>query len=137
MEKAAGIKIDQVLIGSCTNGRISDLRVAGKILEGQKAAPRVRLLISPPTPGIYHQAVQEGLVKIFLEAGGVILPPSCGACFGGHLGVLASGERCVATTNRNFKGRMGHPESEVYLASPAIAAASAIAGEIVLPSDQL
>jgi 3-isopropylmalate/(R)-2-methylmalate dehydratase large subunit len=134
VEKATDIKIDQVLIGSCTNGRISDLRVAGRILKGAKAAPHVRLLISPPTPKIYYQALQEGLIQIFLEAGGVILPPSCGACFGGHLGVLARGEKCVATTNRNFKGRMGHPESEVYLASPAVAAASAIEGKIALPS---
>lgn len=134
VEKATDIKIDQVLIGSCTNGRISDLRVAGKILKGAKAAPHIRLLISPPTPKIYYMALQEGLIQIFLEAGGVILPPSCGACFGGHLGVLAKGEKCVATTNRNFKGRMGHPESEVYLASPAVAAASAIEGKIALPS---
>ena len=134
VQEASGIKLDQVFIGSCTNGRIGDLRQAARILKGKKAAPHVRLLISPATPEIYRQALEEGLLKIFVEADGVILPPSCGACFGGHLGILAKGEVCLSTTNRNFKGRMGHPDSEVYLTSPAVAAASAVRGEITHPS---
>lgn len=134
VKEVEGTKINQVFIGSCTNGRIGDLRVAAKILKGRKADPRIRLLISPATPKIYRQALEEQLLKIFIEAGAVILPPSCGVCFGGHLGILAKGEVCLATTNRNFTGRMGHPESKVYLASPAVAAASAIRGQITHPS---
>ena len=130
------IGIDQVVIGSCTNGRIEDLRIAAKILKGKKVNSRVRTLIMPATPQIYHDALKEGLFEIFLTAGAIISPPTCGPCLGGHMGILAEGERCVSTTNRNFVGRMGHPKSEVYLASPAVAAASAIKGKIIDP-DQL
>ena len=135
VSKAGKVKIDQSLIGSCTNGRIEDLRVAAKILKKRKAAPHVRLIIAPATPLIYRQAMQEGLLEIFMKADAVISPPSCGACLGGHLGILAAGERAVATTNRNFVGRMGHPKSEVYLASPAVAAASAVLGRIASPEE--
>jgi len=135
VSKAGNIKIDQSLIGSCTNGRIEDLRVAAVILKKRKAASTVRLIVVPATPDIYKQAMKEGLIEIFLNAGAVISPPSCGACLGGHLGVLAEGERAVATTNRNFVGRMGHPQSEVYLASPAVAAASAVLGRIASPTE--
>ncbi len=127
------IKIDQVVIGSCTNGRISDLRMAADILVGKKVA--VRTLIFPATQAIYLQALEEGLIRIFINAGCAVSTPTCGPCLGGHCGILAGGERCVATTNRNFVGRMGHTESEVYLASPTIAAASAIAGKIASPYD--
>ena len=130
-----GIKIHQVVIGSCTNGRIEDLRLAAKILAGRKVADGVRCLILPATPGIYRQAMDEGLFAIFLDAGAVISPPTCGPCLGGHMGILAAGERCVSTTNRNFLGRMGHRESEIFLASPATAAASAVAGEVASPAE--
>jgi 3-isopropylmalate/(R)-2-methylmalate dehydratase large subunit len=129
------IEIDQVIIGSCTNGHLDDLRVAAKILKGKKVAPHLRLIIIPATQEIYHQAMKEGLFEIFLSAGAVISPPTCGPCLGGHMGVLAGGERALATTNRNFRGRMGHAESEVYLASPAVAAASAIRGRICHPEE--
>jgi len=127
--------IDQSVIGSCTNGRISDLREAAKVLEGKKRAPNVRLIIIPGTPTVYRQALDEGLFQIFLDAGAVISTPTCGPCLGGHMGVLAEGERAVSTTNRNFVGRMGHPKSEVYLSGPAVAAASAIMGKIAGPAD--
>lgn len=132
-EISKDIFIDQVYIGSCTNGRIEDLRLAAKILKGQKVHPDVRLIVTPATPKTYMEALKEGLIEIFLEAGASITPPSCGPCLGGHLGVLAEGERAVATTNRNFVGRMGHPKSEVYLANPAVAAASAVLGRIAAP----
>jgi len=135
ISKAGQVKIDQSLIGSCTNGRIEDLRIAAQILKNRKAAPGVRLIVVPATPFIYKQAMQEGLLEIFMDADAVISPPSCGACLGGHLGILAEGERSVATTNRNFVGRMGHPKSEVYLASPAVAAASAVLGRIASPEE--
>jgi 3-isopropylmalate/(R)-2-methylmalate dehydratase large subunit len=135
ISQAGEVKIDQSLIGSCTNGRIEDLRVAAGILKGRKAAPHVRLIVVPATPFIYRQALQEGLLEIFMDAGAVISPPSCGACLGGHLGILAEGEKSVATTNRNFVGRMGHPRSEVYLAGPAVAAASAVLGRIASPEE--
>ncbi len=135
ISKAGNVKIDQALIGSCTNGRIEDLRIAASILKKRKAASSVRLIVVPATPDIYKQAIKEGLIEIFLNADAVISPPSCGACLGGHLGVLAEGERAVATTNRNFVGRMGHPKSEVYLAGPAVAAASAILGRIASPEE--
>jgi 3-isopropylmalate/(R)-2-methylmalate dehydratase large subunit len=135
VSKAGNVKIDQSLIGSCTNGRIEDLRIAAQILKNRKAASHVRLIIVPATPFIYKQALQEGLLEIFLNAGAIISPPSCGACLGGHLGILAEGERAIATTNRNFVGRMGHPKSEVYLASPAVAAASAVLGRIASPAE--
>lgn len=135
ISQAGEVKIDQSLIGSCTNGRIEDLRVAAGILKGRKAAPHVRLIVVPATPFIYRQALQEGLLEIFMDAGAVISPPSCGACLGGHMGILAEGEKSVATTNRNFVGRMGHPRSEVYLAGPAVAAASAVLGRIASPDE--
>lgn len=132
---AGNVKIDQSLIGSCTNGRIEDLRIAAQILKGRKAATMVRLIVVPATPAIYRQALQEGLLETFMEAGAIISPPSCGACLGGHMGILAEGERAIATTNRNFVGRMGHPKSEVYLANPAICAASAVLGRIASPEE--
>ncbi len=135
ISQAGNVKIDQSLIGSCTNGRIEDLRIAAQILKNRKAAPHVRLIVVPATPLIYKQAMAEGLLDIFMDAEAVISPPSCGACLGGHLGILAEGERSVATTNRNFVGRMGHPKSEVYLASPAVAAASAVLGRIASPEE--
>ena len=124
------IKIDQVFIGSCTNGRIEDLRIAASVLKGRKKHKDIRLIIIPATRRIYRQAIQEGLMEIFIEAEAAISTPTCGPCLGGHMGVLAEGERCIATTNRNFVGRMGHPKSEVYLSNPAIAAASAVLGRI-------
>ncbi len=127
------IRIDQAVIGSCTNGRISDLEIAAKILKGHKVADKLRLIILPATPAIYHEALKRGYIETFLEAGAVIAPPTCGPCLGGHMGVLAPGEKAISTTNRNFRGRMGHVESEVYLSNPAVAAASAIAGKIVSP----
>ena len=135
ISQAGNVKIDQSLIGSCTNGRIEDLRIAAGILKNRKASSGVRLIVVPATPFIYRQALQEGLLEIFLNADAVISPPSCGACLGGHLGILAEGERSIATTNRNFVGRMGHPKSEVYLASPAVAAASAVLGKIASPEE--
>jgi len=130
-----GINIDQVVIGSCTNGRIDDLEAAAKILEGNKVSRNTRCIIIPATPKIYRQAMREGFFDVFLDAGCIISPPTCGPCLGGHMGILAKGERAVATTNRNFIGRMGHPESEVYLAGPAVAAASAIKGRIAHPEE--
>ncbi|MEW6673044.1 MAG: 3-isopropylmalate dehydratase large subunit [Thermodesulfobacteriota bacterium] len=130
------IPIDQAVIGSCTNGRLEDLRIAASILKGRKIARRTRLIVIPATPTIYRTALKEGLFEIFLDAGAVISPPTCGPCLGGYMGILAKGERAVATTNRNFVGRMGHTESEVYLANPAVAAASAVLGKIGGP-DQL
>ncbi len=129
------IPIHQVVIGSCTNGRLGDLRIAAQILKGQKVHPRVRVIVIPATQKIYLDALREGLLEIFIEAGAVVSTPTCGPCLGGHMGILAKGERAVATTNRNFVGRMGHPESEVYLASPAVAAASAITGKISSPEE--
>ena len=129
------IPIDQVVIGSCTNGRIRDLRIAAKFFEGRKVADGVRVIILPGTQDIYLQAVKEGLAETFVKAGAVFSTPTCGPCLGGHMGILAAGERAVSTTNRNFVGRMGHVDSEVYLASPAVAAASAIAGYIADPAD--
>ena len=129
------VKIDQVVIGSCTNGRISDLRTAAEILKGRKIHPDVRCIIIPATQKIWKQAMNEGLFDIFIDAGAAVSTPTCGPCLGGHMGILAKGERAVATTNRNFVGRMGHPESEVYLSSPAVAAASAVAGRIASPEE--
>lgn len=127
------IAIDQVVIGSCTNGRIEDFRGAAQILKSHKVDSKVRLIIIPATQQIYRQALVEGLIEAFISAGAVVSTPTCGPCLGGHMGVLAAGERALATTNRNFRGRMGHPESEVYLCNPSVAAASAIAGKIVSP----
>ncbi len=134
VEEAENIPLDQVIIGSCTNGRITDLRVAAKILSGRKVHSDVRLIIFPATQAIYLQALKEGLIEVFVEAGAAVSTPTCGPCLGGHMGILAEGERALATTNRNFPGRMGHPKSEVYLSSPAVAAASAIMGKITHPS---
>jgi 3-isopropylmalate/(R)-2-methylmalate dehydratase large subunit len=133
IDEAGDIKIDQVVIGSCTNGRIEDMRMAAKILKGQKVHPEVRTIIIPATQKIYKQCITEGLAEIFIDAGAVISTPTCGPCLGGYMGILADGERAVATTNRNFVGRMGHTGSEIYLASPAVAAASAIMGKIADP----
>ena len=129
------VRVDQVVIGSCTNGRIEDLRVAAKILKGNKVSKSVRLIVFPATPDIMLQAISEGLVQIIMESGGAVSTPTCGPCLGGHMGILAKGERAISTTNRNFVGRMGHPESEVVLSSPAVAAASAITGFITNPCD--
>jgi len=127
--------VDQVVIGSCTNGRIEDLRVAASVLKGRKVHERVRLIVIPATQAIYRQAMHEGLFDVFLDANAAVSTPTCGPCLGGHMGILAAGERAVATTNRNFVGRMGDPTSEVYLSSPAVAAATAVAGHIALPED--
>ncbi len=129
------IKIDQVVIGSCTNGRLDDLRMAAEVLKGRKVAKGMRLIVIPATQAIYLQAMEEGLLKIFIEAGGIVSTPTCGPCLGGYMGILAENERCVSTTNRNFVGRMGHVTSEIYLASPAVAAASAITGTISGPEE--
>ncbi|MGI6297881.1 MAG: 3-isopropylmalate dehydratase large subunit [Saccharofermentanales bacterium] len=127
------IPIDQVVIGSCTNGRIEDMRVAAKYLKGHKVAKGLRLIIIPGSQRVYRQALREGLFEIFLDAGAVVSAPTCGPCLGGHMGILAAGERCVSTTNRNFVGRMGHPESEVYLAGVPVAVASAVMGKVASP----
>ena len=127
------VAIDQVVIGSCTNGRLDDLRIAAEVLEGRHVAKGIRCIVIPATQKIYMEAMEEGLLKTFIEAGAVVSTPTCGPCLGGYMGVLAEGERCVSTTNRNFVGRMGHVKSEVYLASPAVAAASAVSGQIACP----
>ncbi|MBN1054015.1 MULTISPECIES: 3-isopropylmalate dehydratase large subunit [unclassified Clostridium] len=133
IDNVGDIDIDQVVIGSCTNGRISDLRIARDILKGKKVKKGIRCIVIPGTQKIYLQALEEGIIKDLIEAGVVVSTPTCGPCLGGHMGILAKGERCVSTTNRNFVGRMGHVESEVYLASPAVAAASALTGKITDP----
>ena len=133
IDEVGDVKIDQVVIGSCTNGRISDLRIAAEIMKGKKVADGVRAIVIPGTQKIMLQAMEEGLAQIFIEAGAIFSTPTCGPCLGGHMGILAKGERAVSTTNRNFVGRMGHVESEVYLASPAVAAASALTGKIADP----
>lgn len=135
ISKVGEIKIDQAVIGSCTNGRLEDLRAAAEVFKGRHIAKNVRALIIPATQKIYRDAMNEGLFDIFLDAGCAISTPTCGPCLGGHMGILAAGERSIATTNRNFVGRMGHPESEVYLSSPAVAAASAVKGCICSPED--
>ena len=133
IDQAGDVKVDQALIGSCTNGRIEDMRIAAEVLKGRKIAKGVRCIVIPATQSIYLQAMREGLLEIFIEAGAVVSTPTCGPCLGGYMGILAAGERCISTTNRNFVGRMGHVDSEVYLASPAVAAASAVAGKIICP----
>jgi 3-isopropylmalate/(R)-2-methylmalate dehydratase large subunit len=135
IDEVGEVKIDQVVIGSCTNGRIDDLRIAAKILEGRKVAKGMRVIVFPATQAIYLQAMEEGLLATFIKAGAVVSTPTCGPCLGGHMGILAAGERAVATTNRNFVGRMGHVDSEVYLASPAVAAASAVTGKLSGPAE--
>ncbi|MDY5101869.1 MAG: 3-isopropylmalate dehydratase large subunit [Agathobacter sp.] len=135
IDEVGDIKIDQVVIGSCTNGRMDDLRIAAEILKGRKVAKGLRVIVIPATQKIYLDALEEGLIRTFIEAGAIVSTPTCGPCLGGYMGVMAEGERCVSTTNRNFVGRMGHVESEVYLASPAVAAASAITGKISGPDE--
>lgn len=133
IDQVGEVKIDQAVIGSCTNGRMDDMRIAAEVLKGRKIARGVRCIVIPATQAIYLQAMREGLLEIFIEAGAVVSTPTCGPCLGGYMGILAAGERCISTTNRNFVGRMGHVDSEVYLASPAVAAASAVAGKIICP----
>ena len=135
VKEVAGMDIQQCVIGSCTNGRISDLRVAAKVMEGKKVADGVRCIVIPATQDVYMQALKEGLIETFITAGAVVSTPTCGPCLGGHMGVLYAGERAISTTNRNFVGRMGHVKSEVVLASPAVAAASAVKGTICTPDD--
>ena len=133
VSQAGNIKIDQAIIGSCTNGRIDDLKVAAQIFKGKKVHPSARCIVIPGSQQVYAEALNEGVIATFIEAGAAVSTPTCGPCFGGHMGVLAEGERCISTTNRNFVGRMGHTKSEVYLANPAVAAASAVAGKITHP----
>ena len=130
-----GTKLDAAFIGSCTNGRIDDLRRAASVLEGRRVSGNLRLIVIPATQNIYLQALREGLLEVFAEAGAAVSTPTCGPCFGGHMGLLAAGERVISTTNRNFVGRMGHPESEVFLSSPVVAAASAVMGRIAHPDE--
>ena len=132
--EVSDVRIDQSVIGSCTNGRMEDMRMAASILKGRKIAKGVRCIVIPATQEIYLNCVREGLTEIFIEAGAVFSTPTCGPCLGGYMGILAEGERAVSTTNRNFVGRMGHPESEVILASPAVAAASAVTGYLTDPA---
>ena len=135
IDEVGDVKIDQVVIGSCTNGRLSDIAVAAKILEGKQVAKHVRAIVIPATQKIYLEALKLGYLETFVKAGCVVSTPTCGPCLGGHMGILAAGERAVSTTNRNFVGRMGHVESEVYLASPEVAAASAVTGKISSPEE--
>ena len=135
IDEVGDVKIDQVVIGSCTNGRLDDLRTAAEVMKGKKVAKGIRCIVIPATQRIYLEAMEEELLRIFIEAGAIVSTPTCGPCLGGYMGILAEGERCVSTTNRNFVGRMGHVESEVYLASPAVAAASAITGRISAPEE--
>ena len=135
VNQVGDVRIDQVVIGSCTNGRLEDLRVAAKLIRGRRVHPDVRCIVIPGTQQVYLDALREGLIEAFIEAGAAVSTPTCGPCLGGHMGVLAAGERAVSTTNRNFRGRMGHPESEVYLAGPAVAAASAVTGRISGPQE--
>lgn len=135
IDEVGEIAIDQVVIGSCTNGRMDDMRAAAQVLKGRKVAKGVRCIVIPATQAIYLQSMREGLLETFIEAGAVVSTPTCGPCLGGYMGILAAGERCISTTNRNFVGRMGHVDSEVYLASPAVAAASAVLGRIACPCE--
>jgi 3-isopropylmalate/(R)-2-methylmalate dehydratase large subunit len=137
VSQAGDIKIDQAIVGSCTNGRMEDLQAAAEVLRGRQVHPDVRCIVIPGSQQVYKDALREGLVEVFLESGAVFSTPTCGPCLGGHMGVLAGGERAVSTTNRNFRGRMGHRDSEVYLAGPAVAAASAVAGRIAGPEEVL
>jgi 3-isopropylmalate/(R)-2-methylmalate dehydratase large subunit len=135
VQQAGEVRIDQAIIGSCTNGRLEDLQVAADVLGGRRVHPDVRCIIIPGSQSVYLRALRQGLVEVLVEAGAAVSTPTCGPCLGGHMGVLAAGERAISTTNRNFRGRMGHPQSEVYLAGPAVAAASAVAGRIVHPDE--
>jgi 3-isopropylmalate/(R)-2-methylmalate dehydratase large subunit len=137
VKQAADVRVDQSVIGSCTNGRLEDLQVAAKVLRGRQVDPGVRCIVIPGTRQVYLDALREGLIEAFIEAGAVVSTPTCGPCLGGYMGVLAAGERAVSTTNRNFRGRMGHPDSEVYLTGPAVAAASAVTGRITHPEEVL
>ncbi|MBG0790070.1 MAG: 3-isopropylmalate dehydratase large subunit [Desulfovibrionaceae bacterium] len=134
VDETSGLKIHQAVIGSCTNGRIEDMRLAAGVLKGRKVDPKVRCIILPATPAIWRACMDEGLMEVFMDAGCIVGPPTCGPCLGGHMGILAGGERAISTTNRNFKGRMGSLQSEVFLSNPAVAAASAVAGEIINPA---
>jgi 3-isopropylmalate/(R)-2-methylmalate dehydratase large subunit len=136
-EELAGLQVDQVVIGSCTNGRIEDLRMAAEVIRGRRVHPDLRVIVIPGSQQVYQQAMREGLIDIFIEAEAAVSTPTCGPCLGGHMGILADGERCVATTNRNFVGRMGHTGSEVYLAGPYVAAATAVAGKLAVPEEVL
>jgi 3-isopropylmalate/(R)-2-methylmalate dehydratase large subunit len=136
VSSAGSVPIDQVVIGSCTNGRLEDLAIAAEVMRGHEVHPDVRCIVIPGSQQVYLEALRQGLVELFVEAGAVVSTPTCGPCLGGHMGVLAAGERAVSTTNRNFRGRMGHPNSEVYLAGPAVAAASAVAGQIAHPDSR-
>jgi 3-isopropylmalate/(R)-2-methylmalate dehydratase large subunit len=135
VSKLKAVKVDQVVIGSCTNGRISDMRIAARLLKGRKVKTGVKLIVIPATQKIYLDSVKEGLAEIFVKAGGIFSTPTCGPCLGGHMGILTEGDTCIATTNRNFIGRMGSPKSFVYLSNPAVAAASAIKGRIAHPQE--
>ena len=135
VDEIAGTKIDQVIIGSCTNGRLSDLRIAAGVIKGKKVASSIRLIVIPATQEIYKQALKEGLLEIFIDAEAAVSTPTCGPCLGGHMGILAEGESALSTTNRNFVGRMGHPDSKIYLCNPAVAAASAVTGKITHPDN--
>ena len=135
MDIAEPIAIDQVVIGSCTNGRLEDMEIAAEILKGHEVHPNVRCIVIPGSPWVYQESMKRGYLNIFMEAGAAISTPTCGPCLGGYMGILAAGERCVSTTNRNFRGRMGHVDSEVYLAGPHVAAASAILGRIAAPEE--
>ncbi len=135
VDEVTNVKIDQVIIGSCTNGRISDLRIAADVIKGKKVAPSIRLIVIPATQDIYKQALKEGLLETFIEAEAAVSTPTCGPCLGGHMGILAEGESALSTTNRNFVGRMGHPDSKIYLCNPAVAAASAVTGKITHPDN--
>jgi 3-isopropylmalate/(R)-2-methylmalate dehydratase large subunit len=135
VQEAKGISLNQVVIGSCTNGRIQDLREAAEVMKGKKVAQNIRCIVIPATQAVYLQAISEGLIQTFVEAGAAVSTPTCGPCLGGHMGVMAEGERAISTSNRNFVGRMGHVTSEIILASPAVAAASAIAGVVADPRE--
>jgi 3-isopropylmalate/(R)-2-methylmalate dehydratase large subunit len=135
LSEVGEVKIDQAVVGACTNGRLEDLRLAARVLKGREVHPKVRCIIIPGTQQVYMDAMKEGLIETFIRAGVAVSTPTCGPCLGGYMGILASGERAVTTTNRNFVGRMGSPESEVYLANPAVAAASAVLGKIGGPED--
>ena len=135
IDQVGDIKIDQVVIGSCTNGRLEDLKIAAEVLKGRKVADGLRVIIIPATQQVYLDAMEAGYIKTFIEAGAIVSTPTCGPCLGGYMGILAEHERCVSTTNRNFVGRMGHVTSEIYLASPAVAAASAVTGKISGPAE--
>jgi 3-isopropylmalate/(R)-2-methylmalate dehydratase large subunit len=137
VSEAGGVRINQAVIGSCTNGRMEDLRIAAQVLQGRRVHSEVRCIVIPGSQQVYLDALREGLLEIFVEAGAAVSTPTCGPCLGGHMGILAAGERAVSTTNRNFRGRMGHPESEVYLSGPAVAAASAVKGRIAGPMEVL